>query len=58
MKKAEKSTRYLRNDLDNVNICEWCGMTYPIDCYTYWRVVVFNKKHEICDDCYKHLRKV
>ena len=40
------------------NKCELCGMEYPLGGYDYWYVVVFKIRKEICDDCYKRLKKV
>lgn len=42
----------------NVDICDWCTMTYPKGLYKYWEVYVFREHHKICDDCKKKLKRV
>lgn len=40
-----------------IDICEWCKMTYPRGSYKYWRLYLFGTDlHIICDDCYSHLK--
>jgi len=38
--------------------CEWCGMSYPRTGYDYYFIIVLNKNHVICRDCFDHLVKV
>lgn len=40
------------------NVCEWCGQTYPENTFNYFTVIVFEKEHKICEDCYLHLNVI
>jgi len=45
--------------MNEINVCEWCGMKYPKGGYDYYSLVLFGKEeHTICGDCYEHLKKI
>lgn len=31
---------------DDITTCEWCGMTYPKGCWTYYKILVRNMNME------------
>lgn len=44
------------SDKPETDICEWCGQAYPKSAKeNYLSVMVFNKTHTICRDCFDHL---
>jgi hypothetical protein len=38
--------------------CEWCGSDYPPRGQVYYELQVFQRRHIICIDCYKRLKRV
>lgn len=46
--------------MNKTNKCEWCGITYPDFDKTVWyySIIVFNKRHMICNECKIRLKKV
>lgn len=57
MKDKRKDELDYREDYREGDICEWCNMNYPKGSWVYYELIVFNKHHKICSDCYDHLKK-